>query len=158
MPRPHIYMGDVLRNAGRNREALSHYKKALEVYPDVLSGGDRLSIYNNMGAVYLAMEAWDESVISYENALQIDPDYTLAKAGLEGAKAMRAEGAKRLLYNGRSKDCSLLSKAGLMMLSVYWIVRPGCIHFHKPIVRLHRPMGVWVISRACALRTSQSLP
>ena len=94
MPRPHIYMGDALRNAGRNREALGHYKKALEVYPDVLSGGDRLSIYNNMGAVYLAMESWDESVISYENALQIDPDYTLAKAGLEGAKAMRAEGGK----------------------------------------------------------------
>ena len=94
MPRPHIYMGDALRNAGRNREALGHYKKALEVYPNVLSGGDRLSIYNNMGAVYLAMEAWDESVISYENALQIDPDYTLAKAGLEGAKAMRAEGGK----------------------------------------------------------------
>lgn len=94
MPRPHIYMGDALRNAGRNREALDHYKKALEVYPNVLSGGDRLSIYNNMGAVYLAMEAWDESVKSYEHALQIDPDYTLAKAGLEGAKAMRAEGGK----------------------------------------------------------------
>ena len=94
MPRPHVYMGDALRNAGRNREALGHYKKALEVYPNVLSGGDRLSIYNNMGAVYLAMEAWDESVKSYSNALQIDPDYTLAKAGLEGAKAMRVEGGK----------------------------------------------------------------
>ena len=65
-----------------------------------------------MGAVYLAMEAWDESVISYENALQIDPDYTLPK--LLGRAAMRAEGGKGLLYNGRSKDCSLLSKAGLM--------------------------------------------
>jgi len=94
MPRPHIYIGDALRNAGRNREALGHYNKALEVYPNVLSGGDRLSIYNNMGAVYLAMEEWDESVKFYENALQIDPDYTLAKAGLERAKAMRAEGGK----------------------------------------------------------------
>ena len=108
MPRPHIYMGDALQNMGRNEEALRHYKKALVVNPSILSGGDCLSLYNNMGAVYLAMKAWDESVAAYEKALEIDPGYVLARAGLEGAVAMRDEEAKTA--------ASLWQKQGLLAL------------------------------------------
>ena len=89
MPRPHIYMGDALRNAGRNREALGHYKKALEVYPDVLSGGDRLSIYNNMGAVYLAMEEWDESVRSMRTRCRLTPTIPWLKPAWSKSHACR---------------------------------------------------------------------
>ncbi len=91
MPRPHIYMGNALRESGRNREALQHYARALSVNPRVLSGGDMVAVYNNMGAAYLAMEQLDESVAAYERALQIDPDYAPAKASLEGTLALRAD-------------------------------------------------------------------
>jgi tetratricopeptide (TPR) repeat protein len=108
MPRPHIYMANALRENGRNREALESYRTALVVYPAILSGGDRLSIHNNMGAVYLAMERIDESIEAYRQALQIDPHYLLAQQGLEGALALRDE--------QRQAGALALQKQGLLAL------------------------------------------
>ncbi len=108
MPRPHIYMGNALRESGRNREALQHYARALTVNPRVLSGGDMVAVFNNMGAVYLAMQQLDASIAAYERALQIDSDYAPARAGLEGALALRA---------GRERAGAVaLQKQGLLAL------------------------------------------
>jgi len=104
MPRPHLYMGNVHREASRNQRALDSYAKALVVHPEVLSGGDLVSIYNNMGATYLAMERFDEAVAAYEKTLAIDPEYEQARVSLEGARALKAqrgqEGAAELQRRG----------------------------------------------------------
>jgi tetratricopeptide (TPR) repeat protein len=95
MPRPHLYMGNVHREAGQNQRALNSYARALVVHPEVLSGGDLVSIYNNMGATYLAMERFDEAVAAYEKTLGIDPEYEQARASLEAIAALRQEAGQK---------------------------------------------------------------
>jgi protein O-mannosyl-transferase len=93
MPRPHLYMGNVHKQAGRNLEALNSYDRALKVYPDILSGGDLVSIYNNAGATYMAMGRNREAIEAYRRALQIDPQYEKARSSLDALVAL--EGAVR---------------------------------------------------------------
>lgn len=108
MPRPHLYMGNVHREAGRNQRALGSYARALEVQPQILSGGDLVAIYNNMGATYLAMERFDEATAAYEKTLAIDPEYEQARASLEGVIALKNEERQKL-----AKD---LQRRGLIAL------------------------------------------
>jgi len=88
MPRPHLYMGDVYREQGRNEDALVSYRRALSVNPQLLSGGDLLALYNNSGATYLAMGQNEEAAEWYRRALKIDPDYAKAKDALEALAAL----------------------------------------------------------------------
>jgi tetratricopeptide (TPR) repeat protein len=108
MPRPHLYMGNVHRQAGQNQRALYSYAKALTVHPEVLSGGDLVSIYNNMGATYLAMGRFDEAVAAYEKTLAIDPEYEEARAALEGVRALTEQAGQ-----GEAED---LQRRGLIAL------------------------------------------
>lgn len=95
MPRPHLYMGNVYREAGQNQRALDSYARALVVHPEVLSGGDLVSIYNNMGATYLAMEHLDQAAAAYEKTLAIDPEYEQARASLQAIVALRQEAGQK---------------------------------------------------------------
>lgn len=88
MPRPHLYLGNVHKEQGRNQEALGAYRRALTVNPQILSGGDLLSIYNNMGAVYLALGDNESAVQWYRRAIDLDPEYTKARDALEGLAAI----------------------------------------------------------------------
>ena len=88
MPRPHLYMGDVYKSQGHNREALAAYQRALAVNPTLLSGGDLLSIYNNTGAVHLALGNNEEATRWYHLALQLDPDYAKAREALAALEAL----------------------------------------------------------------------
>jgi len=89
MPRPHIYMGDNSKILGEHELALQEYRKALEVYPQILSAGDRLVIHNNMGATYLAMGRFVEAIDAYQRALQVDSTYVKARESLEGVLALK---------------------------------------------------------------------
>jgi protein O-mannosyl-transferase len=88
MPRPHLYMGNVHKKAGRNAEALQWYDRALKVYPEILSGGDLVSIYNNTGATYLAMGRNREAIEAYRLALEIDPQYEKSRSSFDALLAL----------------------------------------------------------------------
>ena len=90
MPRPHMYMGDVYKTLGRNREAIDAYHRAMTVNPKLLSGGDLLAIYNNTGAVYLAMGKMEVAAEWYRRALSLDPGFAKARDALEGLNAIMA--------------------------------------------------------------------
>ncbi len=108
MPRSHLYMGNVHSEAGRHQLALDAYTKALTVNPQVLSGGDLVSIHNNMGAAYLAMGNLRLAITSYEKTLSIDPEYEEALSSLEGARALVNEKSQE-----RAKE---LQRRGLIAL------------------------------------------
>jgi len=110
MPRPHLYMADHYKGASQYERALGEYERALKVYPQVLSGGDMLAIYNNMGSTYLAMGRNSAAIAAYRKALQLDPDYSRAREALEGLLALRQEDS-----NPTAKK---LHKQGLMMMSL----------------------------------------
>lgn len=104
MPRPHLFMGDWHKETGNHQQALAEYQAALEVHPEVLSPGDRLTIHNNTGATYLAMGHFVEAVREYQKALAIDSTFARARDALDGLVAVvdseRDEGAERLHKEG----------------------------------------------------------
>lgn len=108
MPRPHIYMADLYKDQGEHRLALQHYRQALTVYPPVLTGGDRLIVYNNMGATFLAMGRFVDAVAAYQRALQIDSTYVKARESLDGLLALQNE--------ERNPQAEKLRKQGLNLM------------------------------------------
>jgi protein O-mannosyl-transferase len=108
MPRPHIFMGDHFKERGAHLQALGHYQRALEVHPQVLSGGDQLTIYNNIGATLLAMGRFVEAVDAYQRALQIDSTYTKSRESLDGLLALQSQ--------ARDPKAEKLRKQGLNLM------------------------------------------
>ncbi len=107
MPRPHIYLGDSLKESGRKSEALQSYYTALRVNPSVLSGLDRVVTYNNIGSTLLTMGRSQEAIQAYQTALRFDSTYVKAREALEGLRAF-------LPKNG--KNATSLHKQGLLAL------------------------------------------
>jgi len=91
MPRPHLYMADHYKRIGKHDLALREYDIALNVYPEILSGGDLLTIYNNKGATYLAMGRNVEAIEWYRRALVVDSTYTKARESLDALLTLQAE-------------------------------------------------------------------
>jgi Tfp pilus assembly protein PilF len=108
MPRPHLYMGNTHKGAGRNAEALQWYDRALKVYPEILSGGDLVSIYNNFGATYLAMGRNREAIEAYRLALEVDPQYEKSRSSLDALLALEEV--------GRNPEADRLYRRGLVAL------------------------------------------
>ena len=108
MPRPHLYMGDVLQQAGRHEEALREYTLTRTVYPQVLSAGDQLVSHNNQGAAYLALGRRAEAVESYRQALAIDSTYTKSREALDALVALQEK--------NWDPTAHALHKKGLMMI------------------------------------------
>ena len=104
MPRPHIYVGDFHKRRGENELALREYQRALDVYPQVLSGNDRLVVYNNMGATLLAMGRNLAAIEAYREALSLDSTYTRSRQALEGLVSLEEDTwepeAKKLYRRG----------------------------------------------------------
>lgn len=102
MPRPHLYVGNILKESGQYESALHQYDAAFRVYPEALSGGDLLAIFNNQGATYLAMGRNTEAIACYRRALSLDSTYTKARESLNGLLAFqeRDPEAKRLYQQG----------------------------------------------------------
>ena len=107
MPRPHIYLGDHLKESGRYVEALRSYETALNVNPAMLSGLDRVVAYNNMGATLLTMGRSEDAIEAYRTALRLDSTYVKAREALEGLLAFRQKGGG---------DATSLYKQGLQAL------------------------------------------
>jgi Flp pilus assembly protein TadD len=108
MPRPHIYLADIAKEAGQREEALRGYRRALTVYPEVLSDPERVVIHNNMGATHLAAGEYLRAVEEYQQALQLDSSYALARDGRDAAAAM--------FEQQQSPQADLLRKQGLNLM------------------------------------------
>jgi len=84
-------MADHYKRIGKHDLALREYDIALNVYPEILSGGDLLTIYNNKGATYLAMGRNVEAIEWYRRALVVDSTYTKARESLDALLTLQAE-------------------------------------------------------------------
>lgn len=84
-PQQHYNTGCRLQAEGRWQEALSHYRKAIELAPGFVPA------YNNLGNVYFAIGRFREAVECYARGLHVDPSQrdTTYNLGL----ALKAAGA-----------------------------------------------------------------
>ena len=151
MPRPHLYVGDNHNQNGNHEAALAQYEQALTVYPEILSGGDLLSIYNNQGSTYLAMGRYDEAIISYRKALKVDSTYAKSREALEalltlrqkqrdpGANALLKSGLQ-LLWAGRLKEA-----AGQLQRSAE--VQPLPVTYHA-LAQTYSRLGRWLQAKS----------
>lgn len=70
--RVHRALGSLYEGRGEHREALMHYKKAIELNPD------QDQIYLNLGNCLKHERCIDEAIDAYQHALSLDPDNYLA--------------------------------------------------------------------------------
>ncbi len=68
-PRLYFLRGNAYLDAGRFRDAISDYTKALELSPF------DAACYNNRGIARRYMEDFDTAIDDYDRALSIDPEY-----------------------------------------------------------------------------------
>ncbi|MGA2180386.1 MAG: tetratricopeptide repeat protein [Verrucomicrobiota bacterium] len=72
----HNDLGYVLAAQGRTNEAIEHYQKALEIYPDYAEAD------NNLGTVFLNQGRLDEAAEYYHRALEANPSFAEAHNNL----------------------------------------------------------------------------
>ena len=65
-------LADTLMKQGKFDEAIIHFQKALQIYPD------SAEIQNNLGNAFLRKKDWTEAIAAYETALRLQPNLTSA--------------------------------------------------------------------------------
>lgn len=72
------------------------YEKSIEATQKAIdSDGKQAVAYNNIAAAYGVLENWDMEIAACEKALQLKPDFQLAKNNLEWAKSQKAKAEKK---------------------------------------------------------------
>ena len=79
----HNNIGYALYQKGDVKDAISHYKQALENYPNYAEA------HYNLGVVFLKMGELDDAIAEYKQALKIKPDYMEAHFDLGAALALK---------------------------------------------------------------------
>ncbi len=69
-------------------EAITAYKKALDIFPDEV-------LYMNIGNAYVSMGDFDTGIPYLEKSLEVDPNYERARKNLESAKLYRNKQQRR---------------------------------------------------------------
>ena len=69
-------LGTILKELGKDKDAIFYYEKALEIKPD-----DIITNYN-LGIVFSKIEKFQKSIIFYEKVIQIDPKHFLSYQNL----------------------------------------------------------------------------
>jgi len=64
----HFHRGEEAFSGGQYDQAISHYSKALEIYPRYFGA------YNNRGLTYFKKKQYDQALSDYNKALEIDPN------------------------------------------------------------------------------------
>ncbi len=72
----HSNLADALARKGRQREALQHYRQALDLDPQ------SAKVHANLGATLAELENYKEGIKELEQALRIDPGYINARLNL----------------------------------------------------------------------------
>lgn len=76
----HVNLGNALLEIpGRMPEAISEYRRALQIYPNYAEA------HNNLGAILLESGRTTEAVAEYRAAVRLDPDYPDAHSNLGSA-------------------------------------------------------------------------
>ena len=75
----HNNLGNALLQKGNVEEAIAHFQKALQIYPDYAGA------HNNLGNALIKKGSVDEAIAHYQRALQITPDSAEAHNNLGGA-------------------------------------------------------------------------
>jgi len=90
----HDSLAGALQSQGKLDEAITHYRKALQVRPH-----DAL-VYNDLGAALLAKKDVNEAIACYRKAVNLLPDFAEAYYNL--ANALQAQGdSNQAIYNLR---------------------------------------------------------
>jgi protein O-mannosyl-transferase len=78
----HLNLGNaLLQIPGRRTDAISEYRRTLEIYPNYAEA------HNNLGAILLSSDRASEAVAEYQAAVRLDPDYADAHSNLGSALA-----------------------------------------------------------------------
>ena len=72
----HKRLAPMLQEKGALAEAVIHYERAAQLAP-----GD-VSLYNTLGAVLGSLRRYEEAVIWFQRALDLDPNYDKARVNL----------------------------------------------------------------------------
>jgi protein O-mannosyl-transferase len=81
----HNNLGNILVARGQVEEAITHYRKALEIKPDYFDA------HNNLGHVLADLGQIDDAIAHYRKALEINPDYAEVHITLAAALAGRGQ-------------------------------------------------------------------
>jgi tetratricopeptide (TPR) repeat protein len=71
----HVNIGHLLTQQGHLEEALGHFQKSLELYPDYQA-------YNSIGSIKHRQGRLNEALQNYEKALAIFPDLTVTQTNV----------------------------------------------------------------------------
>jgi len=77
--RAHGNLGKALQQDGRPDEALTHYRRALDLEPDYAEG------LNNLGSAFQVLGQTDEAISSFHRAIEVRPGYVNAHYNLATA-------------------------------------------------------------------------
>jgi tetratricopeptide (TPR) repeat protein len=81
----HDNMGLLEDNRGNIEQAMSHYYRAIEIYPD-----DEVAHYN-LGSIFKSQGKLDKAVAYYRKAIQIRPNFTAAHNNLANTLKMQGK-------------------------------------------------------------------
>jgi len=74
----HLYLGNIYFSQGRIEEAISQYKKIIELSPKF-----NIGVHNNLGLAYLELKKVDLAREEFQKVLQVDPGNELAMSKLK---------------------------------------------------------------------------
>ena len=77
----HIFLADNFFKRGLLKQAQTHFRRALKC-----SEGSLEEAYFNLGGILLGQRKYSEAILCYEEALKMDPKYSIAKKRLDDAK------------------------------------------------------------------------
>ena len=75
----HYNLGIAVMNKGNTSEAISHYKKAIELNPDLAQA------HNNLGSALIHKGNTSEAIVHYKTTIKLKPDYADAHFNLGSA-------------------------------------------------------------------------
>jgi tetratricopeptide (TPR) repeat protein len=112
--RPHINLGNVLKDSGKVTEAIEHFNKAMALK------GESAEIYNNLGNVYRKIGRIEESIRYYKKALGMKRNFWKARYNLAVALAEQGETDEAIAEYRKAlklgpEDIDTLNNLGLLL-------------------------------------------
>lgn len=130
----HLGLGDIAFKQGDGKSAKAHYEKTLLFEPKSAEA------QAGLGKYYQSMEMWGEALDSYKKALELDPDNSVARLGIDKAErlyvnpaGMLAEMKERKAVN--STRMRLSEEEIFMFHSMRKAEKMGAVDFLKSRVR-----------------------
>ncbi|MGQ0733163.1 MAG: tetratricopeptide repeat protein [Acidobacteriota bacterium] len=85
----HVWIGSILRETGRDREALRHFERAIQADPILAEA------HLGIGLIHLRNREWDRADTALTRAATFAPDNSRVRAALGELEAARLKGERR---------------------------------------------------------------